>query len=249
MKTTRTLTFIFTAITLSLTSGCFKTRAQMKRESTEKEQQQAEALHQAEVAEVQANTRMVDELRAEIQRMGSKMDELQKQNIELSRNIDKTNQKNAEVEVLKSKISELEASQAALIEALRKKEKEKEVPKAESADLYEQGKAAYEAKKYDTAADAFQDYLKFPKAKFSENAHFMKAESHYQLGQYKKAIIDYSVILEKFPKSKKAATCLYKTALSFDGLGMKQDAKTFYQELVDKYPKSSEAKKALSKLK
>jgi len=238
-------------------SGCLKTRNDLKNDNGDSNSAQATP------TEVQANSKAVDDMRTEIQQLASRIDELQKQNENLNKDLTKKTAQIQEVDQLKLKISELESSQAALIEEVRKKEKdsqkitsEKESTNDKGAeksgdgeDLFQTARSAYISKKYDTAIENFREYLKVLKAKWADEAHFLKGESHFQLKQFKKAIIEYSAVTEKFPKSKRAPYSLLKIGMSFEALGMKADAKSFYQEILEKYPKSPEAKRASVKLK
>ncbi|MBS1963011.1 MAG: tetratricopeptide repeat protein [Bdellovibrionales bacterium] len=238
-------------------SGCLKTRSDLKKDTENPDSGYDTKVVAAQNEESQ---RVTEELRGEINRLNGRIDDLQKKNDTLTKDSEKGGEREAKIRDMESKIQELQASQAALIDALQKKEKEreerlqkeakeKEVPKTEPADAFETAKAAFKAKKYDDAIDGLNKYLKFPKGKHGEEALFLRAESLYAKEQYKKAILDYSALQEKFPKSKNLPKALFKIGMSFEALGMKSDAKPFYQEVVEKHAKSPEAKLAKAKLK
>lgn len=238
-------------------TGCLKTRSDLKKDAENPDSGYDTKVVAAQNEESQ---RVTEELRGEINRLNGRIDDLQKKNDALSKDSDKRGEREAQLRDMESKIQELQASQAALIEALQKKEKdreerlqkeakEKEVPKTEPADAYDTAKAAFKAKKYDDAIDGLNKYLKFPKGKHTEDALFLRGEALYAKEQYKKAILDYSSLQEKFPKSKNLPKALLKIGMSFEALGMKSDAKPFYQEILDKHAKSPEAKLAKAKLK
>jgi tol-pal system protein YbgF len=248
---------IYTLVLVLTLSGCFKTRSELRGES-----QNPDSGYETKVTEVAAseNQKITEELRGEINRLNGRIDELQKKNESLSQDATKRGEREAQLRDMESKIQELQASQAALIDALQKKEKEreeriakemkeKEVPKAEPATAFDSGKSAMKKKEYDQAIEALTQYLKYPKGKSTEEALFLRAEAFYAKEQYKKAILDYSALQEKHPKSKHLPKSLLKIGMSFDALGMKSDSKAFYQEILDKYSKSPEAKIAKSKLK
>jgi tol-pal system protein YbgF len=235
---------------LSLT-GCLKSRSQLRQESGG-----PDAGYQTKVTEVSAvdkNQQVVEELRGEINRLNSRIDELHSRNESLSKDLTKKNEREEQVRELDAKVQELQASQAALIDALQKKEqerqKEKEVPKSEPADAFTAGRSAYREKKYDVAIESLSQYLKYPKGKNAEEALLLRGEAYFAEKNYRKAILDYDALREKFPKSKNTPKATLKMAQSFDALGMKSDAKAFYQEILDKHPKSAEAKVAKTKLK
>ena len=241
---------------LCLTS-CIKTRSDLKNESNN-----PDTGYETKVTEVaqSENQRVSEELRGEINRLNGRIDDLQKKNDSLAQDAGKRGEREAQLRDMDAKIQELQASQAALIDALQKKEKdreervqkeikEKEVPKTEPLNAFDSGKAAFKKKDYDGAIDSLNQYLKFPKGKNAEEALFYRGESYFGKEQYKKAILDFSSLQEKFPKSKTLPKALLRIGMSFDALGMKSDAKPFYQEILEKHPKNPEAKVAKAKLK
>ena len=185
--------------------------------------------------------------------MNGRIDELQKKNETLAQDSTKRAEREAQLRDMEAKIQELQASQAAMIEALQKKEmereKQKEVPKADPAQSFEAGRSKFRNKDYDAALEDFNQYLKFPKGKYNEEALFYRGETLFAKEQYKKAILDYSGLQERFPRSKHIPKSLLKIGMSFEALGMRSDAKAFYQELTEKHPKSPETKTAKAKLK
>src|SRR6185295_6027697 len=116
------------------------------------------------------------------------------------------------------------------------------------AEAFDKGKTAFDAGQHDAAIEHLTAYLKVPKAKKAEDAHFMRGESYFATKQYKQAIADYAKFPEKYNKSKRMPAVLFRIAQSFEKMGMKSDAQGFYAELVEKYPKSAEAKKARAKV-
>lgn len=248
---------ILTLVVLLTFSACIKTRSGLRGEN-----QNPDTGYETKVTEVATaeNQKVSEELRGEINRLNGRIDDLQKKNENLALDASKRGEREAQMRDMEAKIQELQASQAALIDALQKKEKEreervakeqkeKEVPKTEPASAFDAGKAAYKEKKHDVAIESLSQYLKFPKGKSTEEALYLRAESYYAKEQYKKAILDFSSLQEKFPKSKYLPKSLLKIGMSFDALGMKSDAKPFYQEILDKHAKAPEAKSARAKLK
>lgn len=227
-------------------SGCLKTRSDLKAENGN-----PDSGYETKVVDVSnsESQKVSDELRDEINRLNSRIDDLQKKNESLAQDTQKRSERDAQLRDMETKIQELQASQAALIDALQKKEKEKEVPKSDPSTAFENGKSAFREKKFDAAIESLTHYLKYPKGKYSEEALFIRGEAYFAKEQYKKSILDYSALQEKFPKSKILPKALLKIGMAFDGLGMKSDAKAFYQELLDKFAKTPEAKTAKSKLK
>lgn len=231
-------------------SACIKTRSQLKKETENPDSGYPTQVTEAQPSESQ---RVSDELRGEINRLNGRIDDLHRKNENLSQDAAKRGEREAHLREMETKIQELQASQTALIDALQKKEQEREkareVPKSEPTNAFEQGRSAYKEKNYDSAIESLTQYLKFSKGKNAEEAMFLRGESYFAKNQHEKAIIDYSNLQKKFPKSKSLPKALLKIGLSFEEMGLKTDAKGFYQELLDKYPKSAEAKTAKAKLK
>lgn len=226
-------------------SSCLKTRSQLRGEDGGPDQ--PDPVYTSQVKEVSnsaAEARALDDMKGEIAQLNARLEELARANQQLK---EQNTGKSEESKKMETRIQELEATQAEMIERLKKKEKEQETPKTEPVAMYEQGVKQAEAKDCDGAIASLSEYLKFPKGKHMENAFFHRGECYFAKGEYKKAILDFSSVHDKFPRSKKMPQALYKTGLSFEKIGMKSDAKVFYQELVDKFPKSPEAKKAVSK--
>jgi tol-pal system protein YbgF len=250
MKVTPHPYLILATTLLFATSACLKTRSSVKGES-----ENPDSGYSTKVVEVNenANQKVAEELRGEINQLNGRIDELQKKNEALAQDQGKRTERDNQMRELEAKIQELQASQAAMIEALQKKEKDKEkereVPKSDPSSAFEKGRNSFKEKNYDGAIESLTQYLKFPKGKHTEEALFLRGEALYEKGQYKKAILDYSSLQEKYPKSKSLPKALFKIGSSFESLGMKSDAKVFYQEILDKHPKAAEAKLAKAKLK
>jgi TolA-binding protein len=141
-------------------------------------------------------------------------------------------------------MEEMERAQANMIEAIKKIQESPAAAAVDPEDTYQKGKKEYTAGQLQPAIESLTLYLdRQPNGRHAEEATFKRAEAHYLLKEYKKAIVDYSKFPEKYNKSKHLPTALYKIGQSFEAMGMKDDAKGFYQELVEKFPKSSEARK------
>lgn len=250
MKTTPRFSTLFTIVLLFGSASCLKTRSDLRQET-----ENPDTGYQTKVTEVAANEnqKVAEELRTEINQLNGRIDDLQKKNESMAKDQTKRTEHDSQMREMETKIQELQASQAALIDALQKKEKdrekEREIPKSDPANVFEKGRSFFREKNYDDAIESLTQYLKFPKGKHTEEALLLRGEALFTKDQYKKAILDYSSLQEKYPKSKSLPKALLKIGLSFEALGMKSDAKAFYQEILEKYAKSPEAKTAKSKLK
>jgi tol-pal system protein YbgF len=216
-----------------------KTRAQLKDDPGA----QPENSMPAQVQDVQPRGEyVIDEIKSEITRLTGRIEDLE-------RTQKQGGASDEQLKKLEQRIIELEQAQAAMIEAIKKSETQAPSP-VDQAALVDQGKAQLEAGDFEQSIETLTTYLnKNPKGKRVEEATFLRAEAHFNLKQYKKAIVDYSKFPEKFTKSKRMPKALYQIGVSFENLGMKEDAKGFYQEVVDKFPKSAEAQRAKARLK
>lgn len=233
-----TISGISLVLLLSL-SGCLKSRAQLREDGDDA----PVAAKPAAVTDVAPQgSYALDEVKNEITRMDGRIEDLERaQKDQAAKPQDDMYKK------LEQRVTELETAQTNMLEAIKKMQDT--APAADPTELYEKGKQSFQHENWDGAIDTLASYLKSPKAKNAEEAHWMRAESFYHLEKYKLAIADYSVFPEKFTKSKHMAEALYKIGQSFEAIGSPDDAKGFYQLLVDKFPKSPLAKKVKSKLK
>jgi len=224
-----------------LATSCLKTRAQLKDDSSDQDNGPSKPVP-SEVQEVQPQGQYaIDEIKGELTRLNGRIEELERNSQQANANKDGANANKDEVKKLETRIVELEQAQAAMLDAIKKMQASAPPPNAD--EVFEKGRAKFDAGDLAGATENFASYLKVPKGKHSEDATFLLGESHYGLKQYKSAIVSYSKFTESFPKSKRMPLVLYRIGLSFEALGMKDDAKNFFQEILDKYPRSPEAKK------
>jgi TolA-binding protein len=240
--------FALIPVLLVASAGCLKTRAQLKGESgDESPAASAPAGSANPVQDVQPQGQyVIDEVKSELTRLNGRIEDLERAQKQ-SATAAPTTATKEDLKAIEARIAELEKAQAAMIESLQKLQAT--VPVPENQSLFNQGKEQFNAANYEAAAESFTGYLRTPKAKKAEEATFLRAESYFNLKQYKKAIADYSKFTEDYTKSSRMPAVLYRIGLSFEGLGMKEDAKAFFQELADKFPKAAETKKAKAKLK
>jgi len=122
---------------------------------------------------------------------------------------------------------------------------------APSADLlYSNGLRDLNGKKYDLAAQEFQDYLKYyADTDLASNAQFYLGEIAFSQQQYSQAMDAYTKVLENYPKSFKLAAARLKKALALIEVGEKTSAIRELRNVVRLYPGSEEDRRARAKLK
>lgn len=115
--------------------------------------------------------------------------------------------------------------------------------------LYDDGLDAFNAKKYQEAYTAFNNYLeKHPKGNLAPNARFWLGECLYGQQDYELAILEYQKVFSDFPKNGKTPAALLKQGLSFEKLKDRETARLVYLKLQAEYKESEEAVAAAKRL-
>jgi len=121
------------------------------------------------------------------------------------------------------------------------------VPTANPDDLWNQGRAAFEAKKYDQAREAFKKLVvSFPNNARADDAQYFRAESYYNEKKYDDAIREYQKVFKDYPTSPLADDALFRSGQSASALKNCTEARAYYQLIKQKYPTSNLVKKAMS---
>ena len=114
-----------------------------------------------------------------------------------------------------------------------------DVPPGEYQMRYQEGLDLFHARNYKQAVDVFENLIASDaNNNLSDNAQYWVGESHYALGQYKKAIIDFEKVFT-FPKSNKNPDAQFKLGLCYVRLGDGAKAREEFQRLIDVYPESN----------
>ena len=106
--------------------------------------------------------------------------------------------------------------------------------------------------RFEEAKPVFERYAKSGNARQKTRAIFYLGEIAYREKDYKTAIANYGIIVEKYPDSPLITSAYYMIGKSFVNLGDKKKAKLFFDELISRYPKdklSTDAAQELKKLK
>ena len=119
-----------------------------------------------------------------------------------------------------------------------------DVPPGEYQMRYQEGLDLFHARNYIQAVDVFESLIASDaNNSLSDNAQYWIGESHYALGQYKKAVIDFEKVFT-FPKSNKNPDAQFKLGLCYIRLGDSAKAGEEFQRLIDVYPESDYAGRA-----
>lgn len=113
---------------------------------------------------------------------------------------------------------------------------------------YQEGYDLFHSRNYPAAIEVFESLIASNgNHSLADNAQFWIGESHYALGQYRKAVIDFEKV-STFPKSNKNPDAQFKLGLCYVRLGDKAKAGEEFQRLVDVYPDSDYVSRAKTHL-
>lgn len=115
-------------------------------------------------------------------------------------------------------------------------------------ELWTQATAAFGAKRWNDARDAFKKLsLGFPAHDRADDAQYFRGETYYQEANYDGAIGEYQKVWEKFAESALADDALFRAGESAEKLKNCTEARAYFSALKQKYPKSNLLKKAEQK--
>jgi tol-pal system protein YbgF len=115
-------------------------------------------------------------------------------------------------------------------------------------DLWANGKAAFEAQRWDEARDAFKKLVVgFPDHPRASQAQYFRAEAYFQQKQYDSAIGEYQKVVDKYASSDLADDALFREGESAEALKNCTEARAYFGLLAQKFPKSNLLKKAEEK--
>jgi tol-pal system protein YbgF len=137
---------------------------------------------------------------------------------------------------------------AALEARLAELEKGRPSTTASADDLWNAGKAAFEAKRYADAREAFKKLaLGYPQHDRADDAQYFRGETHFNEKAWDAAIGEYQKVFDKYPTSSLADDALYRAGEAAEQLKNCTEARAYFGLIAQKYPKSELAKKAAAK--
>jgi tol-pal system protein YbgF len=115
-------------------------------------------------------------------------------------------------------------------------------------DLWQLGRAAFEAQRWDEARDDFKKLVVgFPDHQRADDAQYFRAEAYFQQKQYDDAIREYQKVVDKYGTSDLADDALFREGESAEALKNCTEARAYFGLLAQKYPKSNLVKKSQDK--
>ena len=112
--------------------------------------------------------------------------------------------------------------------------------------------AAFELLKqgrYDQAAIALQQFMvAFPSSNLSDNAQYWLAETHYVTQDYKQALPEFQIVLDRYPDSRKIPDALLKIGYCNYELKRFDASREALSAVVASYPETTAARLASQRL-
>lgn len=111
-----------------------------------------------------------------------------------------------------------------------------------SFELLKQGR-------YDEAARALQQFMvTYPNSEYADNAQYWLAETHYVTQDYKTALVEFQVVLDRFPESRKLPDALLKIGFCNYELQAWDSARKALGTVTQQYPNTTAARLAGQRL-
>lgn len=109
---------------------------------------------------------------------------------------------------------------------------------------YEEGLAAYNARRYKQAIEIFSELLAGDiSASLADNCQYWIGESYYGLGNYAQAIAEFEKVF-RYPNTNKADAALLKLGITYLKLDDRNSARTQFELLIANHPKSEYIERA-----
>lgn len=117
-------------------------------------------------------------------------------------------------------------------------------------NIYKKAYTLFEKRSFSESHEIFNHFLqRFPNHLLSDNAQYWIGEVFYSQRDFRRAITEFSKVLDIFPKGNKAPDALFKMSLSYEALQDEDAHINTLKRLIAIYPTSNIALKAQEKLK
>jgi len=99
------------------------------------------------------------------------------------------------------------------------------------------------------AVSLFQRFLKaYPSSSLAPKAQYFLAESHYQLQDHERAIVEFDKFARDYPSSELVPSAYLRQGEAFEALGDFYDASIVYKKILKDFPASQASVQAKTKL-
>ena len=115
-------------------------------------------------------------------------------------------------------------------------------------DLWNQGKAAFEANRQDEARELFKRLaVQFPQHDRADDAQYFRAETFFLQKDYEPAIGEYQKVFEKYADKQLADDALFRAGEAAQLMKNCAESRAYFGLLRQKFPKSNLVKKSEAK--
>lgn len=117
------------------------------------------------------------------------------------------------------------------------------------SELYDQAFSALSQGNPNGAVSLFQRFLKaYPSSSLAPKAQYFLAESHYQLQDHERAIVEFDKFARDYPASELVPSAYLRQGEAFEALGDFYDASIVYKKILKDFPTSQASVQAKTKL-
>ncbi len=117
-------------------------------------------------------------------------------------------------------------------------------------EMYNQAKAAYDAKNYSESITLFQDFMnKYPKHDLAGNAQYWIGESYYSLEDYGQARKLFEKVTQVYSQNTKYIDSLYKIAMTYKKENKNDRALEYLKRIETEFPKYDKMSKVKAEIK
>lgn len=117
------------------------------------------------------------------------------------------------------------------------------------SELYDQAFSALSQGNPSGAVSLFQRFLKaYPSSSLAPKAQYFLAESHYQLQDHERAIVEFDKFVRGYPASELVPSAYLRQGEAFEALGDFYDANIVYKKILKDFPTSQASAQAKAKL-
>jgi tol-pal system protein YbgF len=115
--------------------------------------------------------------------------------------------------------------------------------------IFQQAYGDYMSGRYDNAIEGFREVIaKYPTAPDAANAQFSIADSYYQQGKCREAIVEYQKLVTNYKTSEHMAEAYNMQGVCYQDLGQRANAQKMFELVVREYPGTTSALLAKQRL-
>jgi tol-pal system protein YbgF len=191
------------------------------------------------------------DLQMQLEAVNTELRKLRGQNEELVHNLQDAEKRQKDFYIdLDARLRRFETAEAsAQNERAAPVTKEVTADPANESRAFEAAYSFYKAENYQSAADAFREFLRrYPKTMHEANVHYWMGNSYFLLKDFKSSLSSYEILVGKYEDHPRAAEAMLNIAECQMALSSKTAAKKTLKQLISQFPGSDAADKAKKRL-